>query len=339
MTTHRTLICLGGENGALEVRQVPRRAPAGDEIEVAVAAASVNPIDAMRARGYGRRLLSLKGAGKFPMVLGNDFAGVVTEIGARVTQFRPGQRVYGFKPTSAAGTHASHVIVKAAHALAAPEEVDLEDLAVLPYCFGTMFLAVRAAGLTRQSGRGRKVLVHGAAGGLGILALQMLSDWGAEVTAIARPAAFDDCRAAGAATVLDATRTPWPSLSARFDATLNFATWDDEAALLGCLHDGALGHATTVHPLLRSFDEAGFAGGLLRIIREKKRMRAALPKGVAHYAWVLAKPDTEALAEMDRLVQARRIRLPIGLRRPLAGGSQAYDHVRNRGAGRAVILP
>ena len=62
--------------------------PAAGEIEVAVAAASVNPIDVQRAQGYGRRLLSLVGAGRFPMVLGNDFAGTVTALGDMSTRSR-----------------------------------------------------------------------------------------------------------------------------------------------------------------------------------------------------------------------------------------------------------
>jgi NADPH:quinone reductase-like Zn-dependent oxidoreductase len=114
-----------------------------------------------------------------------------------------------------------------------------------------MWRAVRDAGLTRQNAAAKNILVHGAAGGLGTLALQMLSAWGARATAIARSSSFAACREAGAAEVVDRTSKPFASLSRSFDATLNFATWDDELALLGCLREGGLGHATTVHPMLR----------------------------------------------------------------------------------------
>jgi len=186
METRSALFCVGpaGES-ALEVRQVPRRHPAADEVEIAVEAASVNPIDVRRAEGYGLRLLSLIGAGKFPLVLGNDFAGTIAATGARVSSYKPGDRVYGLKPASADGTHSSHVLVKAAHVLRAPGG-DLQALAALPYSFVTMWLAVRGAGLTRENAAEKNVLVHGAAGGLGTLAVQMLSAWGAKITAIAR---------------------------------------------------------------------------------------------------------------------------------------------------------
>ena len=113
MKTKTALFCLGpAANGALEVRQVPQRYPAADEVEIAVEAASVNPIDVRRAQGYGARLLSLVGAGKFPLVLGNNFAGTVVTTGKKVAALKPGDRVYGLKRTSAEGTHANRVVVK-----------------------------------------------------------------------------------------------------------------------------------------------------------------------------------------------------------------------------------
>jgi reticulon-4-interacting protein 1, mitochondrial len=97
--TGTTLVCLGPSSG-FEVRQVLRRKPAAGEIEVSVAAASVNPIDVRRAQG--RRLPSLVGAGRFP-ILGNDFAGTVTVLGDNVDAFKIGDRVYGVKPPSTEG--------------------------------------------------------------------------------------------------------------------------------------------------------------------------------------------------------------------------------------------
>jgi hypothetical protein len=84
METTSALFYLGpaGE-GALEIRQVPRRHPAADQVEIAGEAASVNPIDVRRAEGHGLRLLPLLGAAKFPLVLGNDFAGTIAATGGQ----------------------------------------------------------------------------------------------------------------------------------------------------------------------------------------------------------------------------------------------------------------
>jgi reticulon-4-interacting protein 1, mitochondrial len=75
--------------GAFDIREVPRRRPGPDEIEIAVQAASFNPIDVRRTAGYGRRLLSLMGASRFPMALGNDFTGVVAAVGSGASGFTP----------------------------------------------------------------------------------------------------------------------------------------------------------------------------------------------------------------------------------------------------------
>jgi len=96
--------------------------------------------------------------------------------------------------------------------------------------------------------------------------------------------------------VLDGTRKPFGQLDATFDATLNFATWVDDLALVCCLRNGARGHATTVHPLLGNLDKYGWVRGALHSLSEKKGHRAALPKGTRNYAWTLFRPDREALS-------------------------------------------
>jgi len=202
-----------------------------------------------------------------------------------------------------------------------------------------MWLAVRGAGLTRENAAGKKVLVHGAGGGLGTLALQMLSVWGAKTTAAAWPEMHAGCLQAGAAEVVDSSKESFASLGRVFDATLNFATWDDDLTLVRCLRDGALGHATTVHPMLGNFDKYGWVRGALRSLSEKKSHRAALPKGTRNYAWVLFRPDSEALSELAELVEQQRLNLPIAVRSPLQQADEAFDHVRKGRPGRAVLTP
>ena len=89
--TRLLAMCLGPDaGGVFDIRAVPRRSPGPDEIEIAVEAASVNPIDVRRAAGYGRRLLSLMGASRFPITLGNDFTSVVAAVGSgRASGFTP----------------------------------------------------------------------------------------------------------------------------------------------------------------------------------------------------------------------------------------------------------
>ncbi|MBC7859890.1 MAG: alcohol dehydrogenase catalytic domain-containing protein, partial [Burkholderiaceae bacterium] len=82
----------------LQLRGLPLPRPGRGQILVRVEAASVNPIDVRRRAGYGRGLLSLMGAARLPLVLGNDFAGTVCAVGSGVTEWREGDPVFGAKP-------------------------------------------------------------------------------------------------------------------------------------------------------------------------------------------------------------------------------------------------
>ena len=210
MPTRLIAMCLGPEaGGAFDIREVPRRKPGPDEVEIAVEAASVNPIDVRRAAGYGRRLLSFMGASRFPMALGNDFAGVVVAVGSgRASGFAIGERVYGVKPPSRDGTHASHVLVKAAHARKAPANRSFRTSPPCPTASSRCGWLRRGPASRVRTPRERKVLVHGAAGGLGMLALQTLSHWGAQVTAIAKASDLAACLEAGAAEAVARERQP-----------------------------------------------------------------------------------------------------------------------------------
>jgi NADPH:quinone reductase-like Zn-dependent oxidoreductase len=339
----RELVCLGAATPAkLAVREVATPEPRAGELRVRVEATAVNPIDAKRAGGYGRRLLALKGAARFPLVLGNDFAGTVEAAGTGVTGFVAGQRVYGLLGTGrGGGAHASQVVVPQAQLRAAPEGIDAASLAVLPYSFTTMWLALRGAGLTRANAAGRRVLVLGAAGGLGRLALPLLADWGAEVTAIASACNADTCRALGAHAVVERGPTAIASLPAHFDAVLNFAAWDDDAALASRLGPTALGHATTVHPLLGHFDRLGWWRGALACRRDFGALRAAVRARApsARYAWTVFRPDAGALTALDAGLRAGRFALPVGIEAPFEQASAAFEHVAAGRPGRAVLRP
>ena len=183
------------------------------------------------------------------------------------------------------------------------------------------------------------MLVHGAAGGLGTLALQMLSAWGAKITAITRPPTFARSLQAGTAEVVDGSKESFSRLGRTFDATLNFATWDDDSAIVHCLRDGALGHATTVHPLLGNFDQYGWVRGGLKSSSEKKSHRALLSKGTTNYAWTLFRPDAAALLDFAQFVEQPRLSLPVGIRKPLTQADEAFNHIRKGRPGRALLTP
>jgi NADPH:quinone reductase-like Zn-dependent oxidoreductase len=342
MNPAQRLVCEGpAQPPRLSVQSCALAVPDRFQVLVEVEAAAVNPIDVKRASGHGRRLLGLKGATRFPLVLGNDLAGVVQAVGPDVTRWQAGARVFGLLPTGPHGTHASHVVVNQDGLRTAPAGYSAGELATLPYTFTTLWLALQRLGLDAREAQGLDVLVGGASGGLGTLALQLLKHWGARVTAVCRTAHARACRDLGAEVVLDRGSQRIASLPPRYDASLNFGAWTDEAELIGRLKPGARGHATTVHPLLASFDEHGWINGAWHARREWSRMRALVAaKGPAtRYAWVVFRPESRALDALGELLSGNLLRLPVGLAVPLAEARRAFTHVAEQRPGRAVLIP
>ncbi len=323
----------------LEVRSAPVPTPRREEVLVRVHATTVNPIDVRRAKGYGRRLLRLMGAGKFPLILGNDFSGVIAAVGTGVTNLHLGDQVFGLVATGKGGAHSSHLCVNSRYIRRAGGKATAEALATLPYCFTTVWQALRGAGITKANAKGLQVLAHGASGGLGQLALQLLNSWGASVTAVCSSANAALCRELGAAAIFDRLQQPLGALPASFDVGLNFGDWQDEQVLLSRLKQGALGYATVVHPLLGNVDRFGFLRGAWRSYLDFSRMRALAAKKNATYRWIVFSPQEEALDELQQLIASDTVKLPVGMAAPFSEARRAFEHVAKNGRGRAVLLP
>lgn len=340
MSAAQRLLCTApAELPAFAIEAMPVPQPGKGQVVVRVEAAAVNPIDVKRAGGYGQRLLKLKGAGRFPLVLGNDIAGVVEAVGPAVAGWRTGDRVFGLVPTGKGGAYATHVVVDARWLRPFVDGHDARSLAVFPYTFTTLWQSLRKAGISETNARGCEVLVHGASGGLGRLAIQLLCRWGAVVTAVCATPNVEACKALGAARVWDRNRQPLYGLAQRYDAVLNFGAWQDEEKLIGALRQGALGVATTVHPLLPNLDKYGWIGGAWRTRCDLQRVRTLAAAKGARYGWVVFKPEEEALDVLHGLLGEGALKLPVGIAVPFASARLAFDHVAWQRPGRALLLP
>lgn len=344
MNAPMALVCHVGAqppSGGLHWQRVDRRRLARDEVRVDVQVASVNPIDVKRAAGHGRRMLSLMGAGGRTAVLGNDFAGVVTEVGADVLHVCVGDRVWGMVPMGAQGAHRSEVCVSSRWVRPLPAGRLMVSAAVLPYTFTTLWRALQAVGLHAHNAAGRHVFVHGAGGALGQLAIQQLARWGASVTAVCGSASVARCQALGATQVLDRNATRLSALPSDCDASLNFGAWADEADVFARLHASALGHATTVHPLLAHIDADGWVSGGIASARAwramRKRLHAIAPQ--ARCAWTVFRPDAGAMDALQAALQADQpLLLEVAHRARFVQAGSAYAHVGQGRPTRAVLV-
>lgn len=195
--------------------EVPEPEVAAGEVLVRVRCASLNPVDWKIADGKFRWLVR----GGRPRTMGSDFAGEVVALGPGVTGFAVGDRVHGFVDPFARslGTFAGFVPVPAGHVFPLPGHVDFCDAAALP-CAGVSAVAICDLG---EVDRRSRVLVNGASGGVGHMAVQVAKARGAWVAATASTARREFVLSLGADAFVDYAQTPpdlWP---AGFDTVLD----------------------------------------------------------------------------------------------------------------------
>ncbi len=187
-----------GSADVLEFADLAMPVPADDEILVKVRAASVNPYDWHNLRGspYFMRLGTGIGAPKETR-LGADFAGVVEAVGKDVSQFAPGDPVFG----GASGAFGEYVTVREGRSVNhIPDDVSFEHAAALPIAAITALQALRDKG---QLEPGQKVLINGASGGVGTFAVQIAKSMGAEVHGVCSTRNVELVRSLGADYVFD----------------------------------------------------------------------------------------------------------------------------------------
>lgn len=195
----------------LKLEQVPRPEPQAGEVLIRVHAAGVNPVDWKFRQGWMKDFVPMQ----FPYIPGTDLAGVVQEIGPGVTAFQEGQAVFG---QSAKGTYAGYTTASVETLALKPKTLNFDEAATIPVGATTAWQALFDHGGLQP---GQRVLVQGAAGGVGLFAVQFARWKGAHVIGTASTANLDFVRSLGAETVVDYTTTPVESVVHDVDLVLD----------------------------------------------------------------------------------------------------------------------
>ncbi|GAB2523772.1 NADP-dependent oxidoreductase [Nocardia heshunensis] len=203
---------LGGPD-VLETVEVETPRPGSGEVLVRVAATSINAADWKLRSGAVTKL------GPPPFTLGFDLSGVVTEIGDGVTEFRPGDQVFG-NVLSRAGAYAEYVVAPTEFLAPKPQVLDHVQAAALPTAVLTAWQALR------EVRSGQRVLVHAAAGGVGHLAVQIAKARGAYVIGTARAANHEFLRELGADELIDYTTTDFTTAVDNVDIVFDLVGGD-----------------------------------------------------------------------------------------------------------------
>jgi len=204
-----------GPPDVLQLREVAKPEPRQDQVLVKVRAASANALDYRRfeklsAMGRLMEEKMLKSVGK---TLGADIAGVVEAVGANVTQFQPGDDVFGIA-TGSSGGFAEYASANENHLTLKPANLSFEAAAAVPVAALTALQGLRDKGRLQP---GQKVLIVGASGGVGTFAVQIAKSFGAQVTAICSSRNLNMARSIGADHVIDYTKEDFTQNGQMYD--------------------------------------------------------------------------------------------------------------------------
>jgi NADPH:quinone reductase-like Zn-dependent oxidoreductase len=204
-----------GPPEVLQLKEVAKPEPKDNQVLIKVQAASANALDYRRFETtsiLGRLMdeVLLKATNK---VLGADIAGRVEAVGATVTQFRPGDEVFGVSAGSVGG-FAEYACAAEDNLALKPANLSFEAAAAVPMAALTALQSLRDKG---QIQAGQKVLIYGASGGVGTFAVQIAKSYGAEVTAVCSTRNLDMARSIGADYVVDYTKEDFSRKGQRYD--------------------------------------------------------------------------------------------------------------------------
>ena len=236
-----------GSADELHVTDVPVPVPGPRQVLVRVQAAGTNPIDYKMRDGSSGAVKNLTAA-DFPLVLGREAAGIVDALGEGVSLVGVGDLVFGVLPfgPGVVGCYSEYVVFPEASLSIAAAGTDVTALAGLALAGSTAWVAVHEQARVRP---GEKVLVHGGAGGVGQLMVQLCRDAGAQVWATASTGNQERLRELGA-TAIDYTTTDFRQASPKMDVVLDAVYFDTFVPSLDHLVErGIEVHIPSIHPL------------------------------------------------------------------------------------------
>ncbi|HEV8066078.1 MAG TPA: NAD(P)-dependent alcohol dehydrogenase [Acidimicrobiales bacterium] len=307
----------------LELKDMDTPRPGPTEVLVRVKASSLNPLDwhLMRAHPHVLRLQKGVRRPKQP-ILGVDFAGIVEEVGPDVTDRQVGDEVFGI----ATGSLAEYARAAIEEIASKPPDLSFEQAASLPVAGCTALQAVRDHGQLRP---GQKVLVNGAAGGVGTLTVQVAKALGAEVTGVCSRANAELVESLGADSVIDYKTADFTRQGRRYDLIIEAAGNRSLSDLRRALTaDGAV--------VLVGAADGNWIGPLARPLAG-----ALLSKFVRHrLTFFVAKVVPGDLQFLSELVASGRLTPVVDRTYPLAAGADAMAYLEQGHArGKVLVTP
>jgi NADPH:quinone reductase-like Zn-dependent oxidoreductase len=312
-----------GSPDVLELKDVDRPVVEDDSVLVRVRAASINAYDwhMMRGSPYLARMVAGLRKPK-SSAMGMDVSGQVEAVGKSVTQFRPGDEVFGSRSGSLAeyvrGTAQSSLVPK-------PAGLTFEQAAAVPMAASTALQGLRDKGQIKP---GQRVLINGASGGVGTFAVQIAKAFGAHVTAVCSTRNVDQAGSLGADEVIDYTKDDFTRSRQRYDLILDIAGSHSLSARMRVLEPN--GTLVSVGSAKLGSTLSIMAGLLESAVRSRL--------GSRKMPFFLAKNSKQDLIVLKDLIEAGKVRPVIDRTYPLTETAEALRYLEAGHARAKVVI-
>ncbi|WP_323147334.1 NADP-dependent oxidoreductase [Pseudomonas marginalis] len=312
--------------------EVPDPEPGIHDVLVKVHASSVNQLDSKISKGEFKLILPYT----FPLIMGNDLAGVVVRVGSGVRTFKPGDEVYARPPDARIGGFAELIAIKESALALKPKNTSMEQAAALPLVALTAWQVLVE---TARVKKGQKVFIQAGSGGVGSIAIQLAKHLGAFVATTTSTANVDWVKALGADVVIDYTQQNFENVLRDYDVVLNSLGPAELEKSLRILKPGGQLISISGPPTAEFAREQKLSWGLgwiMRLLSSGIR-RKARRQGV-DYGFVFMRASGAQLQKITALVESGAITPVIDRTFPFDSTAEALSYVeRGRAKGKVVI--
>jgi alcohol dehydrogenase len=302
------------------------------EVLAEIHAASINPIDFKIRDGKVKLLVKYK----MPLILGNDFSGVVAKVGAKVTCFKAGDEIYARPRKSKIGTFAEYIAIHEDDIALKPKNLSFEEAASIPLVGLTSYQALTDI---LQLKKGQKILIQAGAGGVGTFAIQLAKLMGATVATTASEAGANLVKSLGADEIINYKTEKFEEILKNYDAV--FDTLGDEILekSFGIIKDGGKLVSVSGLPNARFGKEygSGFFKTLLFSAASHK-LTGLEKKHNVQYTFLFMKPSGEQLRIIANFIETGKIKPIIDKVFSFKDAQKAMEYAESGRAKGKIIL-
>lgn len=314
------------------IAEVPDPEVGPTDVLVQIKATSINLLDSKIRSGEFKQILPYA----FPLILGNDLAGVVIRAGRDVQQFKPGDEVYARPPQDRIGTFAELISVNQDALALMPRNISMEQAASLPLVALTAWQVLVE---TAQVKKGQKVLIHAGSGGVGSVAIQLAKHLGAFVATTTSTSNVEWVKALGADIVIDYKKQDFETVLNDYDVVLNSLNPAVLKKSVKCLKPGGLLVSISGPPTPEFGDAQGLSWAIKQILRMLSfGIRKASHAAGIRYSFVFMRANGAQLKEITSLVESGAITPVIDKVYPFSSVADALKYVeQGRSKGKVVV--